>query len=301
MPAATSFASAAFEFVVALGGHRLEQRERELPADDRGDLRHLACLAEAVEPRHQRILERRRHRGCPRPPIPSRSWSTPRRTAARHRSWRRSPRRFPPTVRARRRRRRPTAVHSARPSRPSVSSVACGRVSQGGAKSGRAVTTASNRAGRCCRSGASSFRAWWRRSSARLPDDQKHRIGLAHANDLVDQERNESPPCAAPASATTARPRAGMDNSSASNGIAAGSDVVRSVNKAPSFSIRAPGESAAAKRAARDRDTGSPGRARCRCDRASIADGCGRAARRQALPAAPRSSAICRSRLRRSP
>jgi len=38
-------------------------------------------------------------------------------------------------------------AHSTRPSRPSVSSVACGRASQGGVNSGRAVTTANNRAG----------------------------------------------------------------------------------------------------------------------------------------------------------
>ena len=46
---------------------------------------------------------------------------------------------------------------------------------------------------------------------------------------------------------------AGIVNSSASNGIAAASDAARSANKAPSFSIRALGKSAAAKRAARPR------------------------------------------------
>ena len=35
------------------GGDRDKQREAELPADDRGDLRHLARLVEAVEPGHQ--------------------------------------------------------------------------------------------------------------------------------------------------------------------------------------------------------------------------------------------------------
>jgi hypothetical protein len=32
-----------------------------LPADDRGDLRHLARLAEAIQPGHQRILECHRY------------------------------------------------------------------------------------------------------------------------------------------------------------------------------------------------------------------------------------------------
>src|ERR1700730_2100710 len=51
-----------FELTVALRCNRVEQSKRELPANDRSDLRHLACLAEAVEPSHERILECRRHR-----------------------------------------------------------------------------------------------------------------------------------------------------------------------------------------------------------------------------------------------
>ena len=41
---------------------RIENRKWKLPADHGGDLSHLARRAEAVEARHQRILERRRHR-----------------------------------------------------------------------------------------------------------------------------------------------------------------------------------------------------------------------------------------------
>src|ERR1700730_18447 len=44
-----------FELSVALKCNRFEQSKRELPANDRSDLRHLACLAEAVEPRHERV------------------------------------------------------------------------------------------------------------------------------------------------------------------------------------------------------------------------------------------------------
>ena len=62
MPAATSFASAASSSAPPLGATASSSENGELPADDGGDLRHLARLAEAVEARHQRILERRRHR-----------------------------------------------------------------------------------------------------------------------------------------------------------------------------------------------------------------------------------------------
>ena len=52
------------KFWAALGRDRFEQRKSELPADDGGDLRDLARLAEAVQACHQRILERCRHRGA---------------------------------------------------------------------------------------------------------------------------------------------------------------------------------------------------------------------------------------------
>ena len=45
-------------------GDSVKQRDGELPTNDGGDLRHLACFAETLEARHQRILERRWHRGA---------------------------------------------------------------------------------------------------------------------------------------------------------------------------------------------------------------------------------------------
>jgi hypothetical protein len=44
-------------------GHRRQQLVREFPPDRSGDLGDfLGCLAEAIETRHQRCLQRRRHR-----------------------------------------------------------------------------------------------------------------------------------------------------------------------------------------------------------------------------------------------
>ncbi len=78
-------------------------------------------------------------------------------------------------------------AHSARPRRPSVSSVECGRVCQGGAKSGRAVTSASNRAwpmlsvSRVINSSVVASIQW---ASSRI---RQHRVAVAKADDLVDQ------------------------------------------------------------------------------------------------------------------
>ena len=204
------------EFTGAFGGHRFEQRERELPADHGGDLGHFARVAEAVETRHQRILQRRRHRTvlAGRFHHASGQFLDEQRNAIglgddRGDGLRRQ------------------AVRGGdagdqlrafwRPSRPSVTSVACGRASQGGAKSGRAVTTASAAPGRCCRSAASSFRAWWRRSNVRLPA-RSARDRCRPGERTRRPAAPASPPCVAPASATTARlPRGGSDSNSASN------------------------------------------------------------------------------------
>jgi hypothetical protein len=53
----------AIEFARVPRGNRLQQGKGELPADHGRDLGHIARAAEAVEPGHQRVLQRRRHRG----------------------------------------------------------------------------------------------------------------------------------------------------------------------------------------------------------------------------------------------
>ena len=178
---------------------RIEQRKAELPADDGGDLRHLARRAEAVEPRHQRILERRRHRGA----VFARRFHHAfgqflgeQRNAVglgddRGDGFRRQ------AVRAA----TPATnwAHSARPRRPSVSSVECGRACHGGAKSGRAVTTASNAhltdaVGQM----RHQFERGGDRSSGRLPrpgaPDRSRPSGRSRR-----PEAQWSPPCVAPA------------------------------------------------------------------------------------------------------
>ena len=158
-----------FEFGARPGRDRVEQRKRELPADDGGDLRHFAGLAEAVEPGHQRILERRRHRA-----VFARRFHHAlgqfldeqrhaiglgndrgdglRRQAVRGGDAGDQLRAFRAAQAAERqqRRMRPRLARAARnpAARSPMPAIAPGR---------------------CCRSAASSSRAWWRRSSARLP------------------------------------------------------------------------------------------------------------------------------------
>ena len=145
MPASTSLSSAPSSAALSLAGDRRQQREGELPADDRGDLRHLARLVEAVEPRHQRILERRRHR---RAVLARRFHHAPGQLLDEQRHAiglgddRRDRFRLQ-AVRGRDVGDQPACTRRGSGD-SSVSRVACGRVSQGGAKSGRAVTTASS-------------------------------------------------------------------------------------------------------------------------------------------------------------
>src|ERR1700678_4256848 len=46
------FLQSALKFV-PFGRYRVEQREGELPTDHGGDLRHVTCLAETIQTRHQ--------------------------------------------------------------------------------------------------------------------------------------------------------------------------------------------------------------------------------------------------------
>ena len=55
------------EFGLADAGDRGEQRARELAADDGRHLRHVLDPPKPVEPRHQRILQGRRHRLAAQP------------------------------------------------------------------------------------------------------------------------------------------------------------------------------------------------------------------------------------------
>ena len=109
----------------------------------------------------------------------------------------------------------------------------------------------------------------------RVFQDQQHRFGLAEAERSRRQAGRWSPPCAAPASATARAPP--RDRQQLRQQRNCGRIRRRAcANSAASFvELRA-----AARRRRRSGprapDAGSPDRARCRCDRASIADGCAR-------------------------
>ena len=183
------------------------ENSRPIAAPISRDLPH---RRQAVEPRHQRGMQRRRDgkrrqrrgqdvavalaRAARRSPGPS--WSAPRRTTARRRCARRSDPRPPAAASCRRVTRPISAAASRRLSRLSGCTVTCGRPAHGGANSGRAVTISStgrlvHPIDRCAR----AARARSGRSSAR-PRRPSAPAGAPPARRAAPAAPQGSPPCA---------------------------------------------------------------------------------------------------------
>ena len=240
MPAATSLASAASRSAPRLGRPRREVLGK-LPADDGGDLRNLAGLAKTVETRHQRILAACAGTAAPSSPADSitllvnssANSGTPSvlaTIAATVSADSPCEAAIPAT----------SSAHSARPRRPSVSSVECGRAEPGRREIRPRGDQDEQAAPPDAVGHARHHFERGRVDPVRVLHHEQHRLASPSGRSRRPAGQS-SPAFAAPGSATSIRAApVGIDKQfrqQRDRGDA--SAAARCANRAPSFSIRA--------------------------------------------------------------